>query len=79
MWNQFEQSRKSLEDAELQAERERQMLATMPEGYEKAAKKRKASNADIPSKSTKVEFVDTTSLFTKYHCNIIIMFNIEFD
>lgn len=65
LWQQFEQSRKYLEESELQAERERQMLATMPES-ERNPKKRKQSNADIPPKPAKVEFTDQNSLFFKY-------------
>jgi hypothetical protein len=70
MWNQFEQSRKNVEEAEISAERERQMIATggmatTDHANENRAKKRK-TEANKSSSSSKTEFTDTTSLFARY-------------
>eukprot|EP00026_Physarum_polycephalum_P003051 Phypoly_transcript_03060.p1 GENE.Phypoly_transcript_03060~~Phypoly_transcript_03060.p1 ORF type:complete len:811 (-),score=134.85 Phypoly_transcript_03060:73-2505(-) len=65
MWSQLEQSKKNVEEAELQAERERQMLATMSEEFRN--KKRKQHSSTEPSgKVAKTESVDNSTLFAKY-------------
>lgn len=63
IWAQSEQSKKNLEDAELQAERERQIQATMPVGQVENKRKRKQS-----VDAAKSEFSDPNSLFSKYQC-----------
>ena len=63
MWSQFEQSRKNVEETELQAERERQMQATMPEEFRN--KKRKQPSTEPVGKVAKSES-DGSTLFAKY-------------
>ncbi len=76
MWAQFEQSRKNVEEAELLAERERQMQMTMPSEPQLGGnRKRKASETSV---STRAESVDASSLFMRYLLSICDRVNTYF-